>query len=88
MEWDDAVPVEQWPRQGKDMAMHESDANKQLWEYLAVPLAEEANNIDRITGWLNEQGKDGWELVTVYVVGEGLVGIFKRPVRVGSNEES
>jgi len=67
--------------------MHESHANKQLWEYDVVPLAEEANNIDRITDWLNEHGKDGWELVTVYVVGEGLVGIFKRPIQLGSNKE-
>jgi len=74
--------------ESKEVAMDESYANKQLWEYQVVPLAEQANNIDRIANWLNEHGKDGWELITVYVVGEGLIGIFKRPVDVTSNEES
>ena len=57
----------------------------QQWEYKVAYLAAGAKNgatdeekVERLQSQLNDQGKDGWELVQVHFVS---TAIFKRPAQ-------
>lgn len=53
---------------------------KKKWEYNVISLARVGQTV---TGYLNELGRDGWELVAIY---KGVY-FFKRPVENYSKEE-
>jgi hypothetical protein len=52
----------------------------QQWEYITYPLYPLAEKFSVIEGYLNEFGKEGWELVvSINVKDSGAYLIFKRP---------
>lgn len=50
-----------------------------IWEYkLARLICEDADDAASVMGYLQEVGADGWELVSVSVVGMRQFAWFKR----------